>query len=156
MHTVLRIGAWLLLFGATAGVVSDERGGEDHPSRRRVIAYAKSLDVKKLDPSLSSERLDGFLRRALPSVPLRWVSSDCENKPPSFPRPADTPLCASVFANIGGRGLRLHIVVGTHSQPISGTPRIEKLYLIGSSRAGLETIILSSLGELEDQSQVKQ
>ena len=148
MHTIIRVAALLLLLDADGSVARDDRGGEDHPSRRRVIAYAKKLDVKKLDASLSSERLDRFLGRSLPNVPLTWVSSDCENKPPSFPRPPETPLCASVFANIGGRGLRLHVVVGTHGQPIGGTPRVEKLYLIGSPTVGLETIVLSSLGEL--------
>jgi hypothetical protein len=148
MHGVVQFALFVVLLAASPSEPQRNFGGEEHPSRKRVIAYAKSLDVKQLDPSLSSERLDRFLARSLAGVSLRWVSSDCENKPPTFPRPPDTPLCASVFGSLHGRGLRLHIVVGTHARPVSGTPHLEKLYLLGSPKRGRDTVVLSSLSEL--------
>ena len=112
-------------------LAGQDEGGEEHPKRSTVVAYGKRLDVKQLDPALERERLDHFLKRVLPKgTKLTWMSSDCENKPATFPRPPDTPLCVSVTAGAFGGGLRLHVVVGTHSSPIQGAPKLEKLYIL--------------------------
>jgi hypothetical protein len=148
MHGIVRLAPLVLLLACSPSGTARSLGGEEHPSREQVIVFAKGLDVSTLDSSLASERLDNFLARAFPDASIRWISSDCENKPARFPRPPETPLCASVLANVGERGLRIHLVVGTQANPISGTPHLEKLYLLGSPASGRHTIILSSLSEL--------
>jgi hypothetical protein len=115
-------------------VPNDAPGGEEHPARHRVVAYAKRIDVHELDPKLASEQLEHYLFRVLPSTSrIAWASSDCETKPPALPRPPTTPLCASIRANVLGGGLHLEIVVGSDALPINGKPHVEKLYLLGKS-----------------------
>lgn len=148
MQGIVQVLPLLLLLACSRSEPGRNAGGEEHRSREEVVAFAKSLNVSRLDPSLSPERLDHFLARSLPDADLRWTSSDCESKPESFPRGPDTPLCASVLTNVDGRGLRIHIVVGTHERPIDGTPHLEKLYLLGAPASGRDTIVFSSLSEL--------
>jgi len=46
-------------------------------TEEQVIEYSKSIDVKLLDPSLPSQRLDDWLRSGPPHAEiLRWQSAD--------------------------------------------------------------------------------
>ena len=146
----------LTLFLLTCGIRSvpaeSNPGGINHPARAAVIAYAKNLDVATLDASLSSERLEVYLRRVLPhDVMVAWTSSDCDLKPDTFPRPPDHPLCASVRATRGRAELHLEIRTGTHGIPIHGSPTVAVLWLAhatGDRKRPIETEALQSLGEL--------
>jgi hypothetical protein len=61
-----------------------------------VIAYAKSIDVKTLDPSLLSQRLEDWLQSGPPYVHIwYWSMEDtCDLKPGSSS--VDYPLCARI------------------------------------------------------------
>ena len=51
-------------------------------SPKTVIAYAKAIDVATLDPSLSSIRLDEWLRSGAPHLgEAIWEVGDCDLKP---------------------------------------------------------------------------
>ena len=150
LKTAISYTAIVMLFTiALAAGSPTSPGGEEHPRRRQVIAFAKRVDVRTLDRRLPSERLDRFLARVLPSgTKIVWTSSDCENKPPTFPRPAETPLCASIRANVRARSLHFEIQVGTHAVPIVGKPRIEKLYILGAPSTENAVQDLTSLSDL--------
>lgn len=68
-------------------------------AQKQVVAYAKSIDVHTLDPSLPSQHLVDWLQSGPPHVHiLDWIVSDsCDLKEPGalFPD-GDWPICARV------------------------------------------------------------
>src|SRR5262249_51393156 len=114
----------LSLFTLTATLAPSLFAAQKY-DRKKVIAYAKSVDVSQLDGTLRSQRLDEWLRSgATRSDPPDWrVSEDCDLKyGPSGP-PKDAPLCVRVTfgrALAGGRtaGGWAILTVGTRSQGI--------------------------------------
>ena len=130
-NMLLLLCAFLVAASAPLAPADTDAGGEDHPQRAQVIAYAKRVSVRDLDAGLTEdESLERYLQRVLPAdTRIRWTSSDCDLKPSSFPRPADHPLCATVHGYRGGQELRLHIRVGTHGAPITGVPAIVDSWL---------------------------
>jgi hypothetical protein len=98
-------------------------------TEQRVISYAKSLDVSKLDPSLSSQRLDQWLRLGPAYLDtVTWEMSDCDLKPDfSNPNYVES-LCAKVRFKRGDRGGWAIITVGTFRNGISGQPHLEYIF----------------------------
>jgi hypothetical protein len=91
---------------------------------KRVIEYAKSIDVQTLDPSLLSQRLEDWLQIGPPHAHIEsWrVSDTCDLKPDS--PGADYPLCAKIsFDRNGQRGIFL-VQVGTNREGIAGRPQV--------------------------------
>jgi hypothetical protein len=74
-------------------------------TEQRIISYARALDVSKLDPSLSSQRLDQWLRFGPAHLDrVTWEMSDCDLKP-DFSNPKYVaPLCAKVRFRRGSCG----------------------------------------------------
>lgn len=95
-------------------------------TEQRVISYAKALDVSKLDPTLSSQRLDQWLRFGPAHLDtVAWEMSDCDLKP-DFSNPNYVgPLCAKVRFRRGNCGGWAIITVGTFRDGISGVPHLE-------------------------------
>lgn len=98
-------------------------------TQEQVIAYAKSIDVQALDPSLPSQRLEDWLQ----SGPARahigsWrVAHSCDLKDPDVPY----PLCARIsFYREGQNGNRygqygyLLVQVGNSKDGIVGRPQL--------------------------------
>lgn len=97
-------------------------------TQERVIAYAKSIDVKTLDPLLPSQRLEDWLQSGPPHAQIwHWVvASTCDLKPddPGL----DYPLCVKTKFGRKGENGELMVQVGTDRFGIVGTP---KLYGVG-------------------------
>lgn len=93
-------------------------------TREQVIAYAKSIDVWTLDPSLPSQRLEDWLGSGPPRARIgSWsVDETCDLKPDSSS--VDYPLCARIgFSRNGQRGF-LFVQVGTTLTGIVGPPQV--------------------------------
>jgi hypothetical protein len=103
-------------------------------SEKQVINYAKALDVTKLDPTLSSQRLDEWIRSGPAHLGMvTWEMSDCDLKggDPNIP----APLCVKIRFNRDGVGGWVIITVGTFRDGIKGEPRVEDI-LVGSQNGG--------------------
>jgi hypothetical protein len=104
-------------------------------TEQRVISYAKALDVSKLDPTLSSQRLDEWLRLGPAHLDIvTWEMSDCDLKPDSANRNYVAPLCVKVRFQRGKCMGWAIITVGTFRDGISGTPHVEQMFVtVGSN-----------------------
>jgi hypothetical protein len=93
-------------------------------TEKQVIAYAKSIDVRTLDPSLPSQRLEDWLRSGPPHAHIAYWSMDatCDLKPDS--PSADYPLCARIAFSRDGEGGFFLVQVGTTNKGIVGRPQL--------------------------------
>jgi len=94
-----------------------------------VVKYAKSVDVAKIDSTLSSQRLEDWLLRGPARIDeLYWnISQNCDLKGTEPNADGDLPLCVKVGfrrGNTSGFGV---LRVGTLKHGLSGQPAI--LYL---------------------------
>lgn len=94
-----------------------------------VLQCAKSIDVAKLDSTLSSQRLEDWLLRGPARIDeLNWYGSrDCDLKDPEPDADGDLPLCVKVGfrrRNITGFGV---LRVGTLKHGVSGQPAFQYL-----------------------------
>lgn len=93
-----------------------------------VLQYAKSINVAKLDSTLSSQKLEDFLRGPARIDELNWrVSRDCDLKDTKPDAHGDLPLCVKVGfrrGSITGFGV---LRVGTLKHGVGGQPAF--LYL---------------------------
>ena len=94
-------------------------------TQEQMIAYAKSIDVKALDPSLPSQRLEDWLQFGPPQAHiLMWkVQDTCQLKPDPTTT-EDYPLCAEVRVSRNGEAGIILIQVGTLQKGIVGPPRL--------------------------------
>jgi hypothetical protein len=92
-------------------------------TEKQVIAYAKAIDVKMLDPSLSSQRLEDWLRSGPPRAPkVTWLVEDtCWNRP--F-KDQDYPLCAKIEVSRNDQRVRFLVQIGTWHKGIVGPPKL--------------------------------
>jgi hypothetical protein len=104
-------------------------------TEQRIISYAKALDVSKLDPSLSSQRLDQWLQSGPAHLDtVKWEMSDCDLKPDISNPNYVAPLCAKVRFKRGSCGGWAIIRVGTFRDGIGGTPHLEYIFAaVGSN-----------------------
>jgi hypothetical protein len=95
-------------------------------TEKQVIAYAKSIDVKTLDPSLPSQHLEDWLQSGPPHAHILFWEMDatCDLKPddPS----EDYPLCAEVRVTHDGQFGFILVQVGTLKRGIVGPPSIHR------------------------------
>ncbi len=88
----------------------------------QVIAYAKNIDVKTLDASLPSQRLEDWLENGPPHANIRWdVSDTCDNHPY---KDEDYPLCAKIWFSRNGEAGSFLVEVGTRHKGIGGVPQL--------------------------------
>lgn len=110
------------VFAAMALLVCVSAAAQRRYTDTQVIAYAKSIDVKTLDPTLPSERLDDWLQNGPPHAQIEWdVSSTCDNKPW---KNEEYPLCAKVWFKRDGQAGSLLVEVGTNHKGIRGQPQL--------------------------------
>jgi hypothetical protein len=93
-------------------------------TEKQVIAYAKSIDVKTLDPSLPSQRLEDWLQSGPPHAHIGYWSMDdtCDLMPVS-PK-VDYPLCARIGFGRNDKGGFILVQVGTRRRGIVGRPQL--------------------------------
>jgi hypothetical protein len=94
-----------------------------------VLQYAKSIDVAKLDSTLSSQRLEDWLLRGPARIDeLYWnISQNCDLKDPEPDADGDLPLCVKLGfrrGNASGFGV---LRVGTLKHGVSGRPAFQYL-----------------------------
>jgi hypothetical protein len=86
----------------------------------KVIAYAKQLDVSRLDSTLPKQPLDQWMRDSgAPASATKWVLSDCDLKDPAPP----VPLCVKFEVKQGRASILGLIKVGTQHDGVTGQPR---------------------------------
>jgi hypothetical protein len=89
----------------------------------QVIEYAKSIDVKTLDPSLPSQRLEDWLQNEPPRAHVYWrVADTCDLKPDDSAM--DYPLCAKITLSRNGENGEFLVQVGTTRSGIVGHPKL--------------------------------
>lgn len=136
-------------FAVTLSLLFASSAFAQHPyTQEQVIEYAKSLDVRTLDPSLPSQRLENWLQAGPPHVHIwQWIVADtCDLKPDDSD--GDYPLCAKVrFSRTGENGEFL-VQVGTNRSGIVGVP---KLYNNG---IGVYEAVFVKTGSVERLSQL--
>lgn len=117
-------------------------------TQEQVIAYAKSIDVHTLDPSLPSRRLEDWLRSGPPHVQaLHWRDADtCNLKPDE--QSVDYPLCAKITFVRGGEAGEFLIRVGTSKKGIAGPPHLD--YGVGTMETENPLVLTGSSEHLSD------
>lgn len=91
-------------------------------TEKQVISYAKSIDVRTLDHSLASQRLEDWLQFGPPHAHIWWSMEDtCDLKPVSEP---DYPLCARIEFSRNGQGGFFLVQVGTTRKGIVDPPQL--------------------------------
>ncbi|MGA2889579.1 MAG: hypothetical protein ABSE51_16140 [Terracidiphilus sp.] len=109
----------LPLLGASFSPV--EASAQFPYKEQQVIAYAKSIDVRTLDPSLPSQRLEDWLQSGPPQAHIEYWKSDCDLKEPEA---ADNPVCAKIGFSRNGEWGYLLVQVGTSLKGIAGPPQL--------------------------------
>ncbi|HSY03035.1 MAG TPA: hypothetical protein VK819_12805 [Acidobacteriaceae bacterium] len=87
------------------------------------IAYTQSIEVKTLDPSLSSQRLGDWLQSGPPHLKvLKWISDEtCDTRPDAN---IDYPRCVRIEFERGGQAGYFLVLIGTERKGIIGPPRL--------------------------------
>lgn len=92
-------------------------------TEKQLISYAKSIDVKTLDHSLASQRLEDWLQSGPPHARIGWSMEDtCDLKPVSDS--TDYPLCTRIGFSRNGQGGFFLVQVGTTRTGIVGPPQL--------------------------------
>lgn len=98
-----------------------------------VVAYAKKIDVAKLDPTLRSQPLEEWLRLGPARVErLEWRMSDCDLHSDYKEPPNGYPLCVKVVYQRSRVSGWIIVTVGTIHKGILEPPRFE--YAVVSTR----------------------
>ena len=93
-------------------------------TKQQVIAYAKSIDVHLLDPTLPSQRLEDWLQSGPPHAHIwQWIVADTCDLKPDDPD-VDYPLCAKVKFGREGENGEFLVRVGTSRSGIGGAPKL--------------------------------
>jgi hypothetical protein len=92
-------------------------------TEKQVIEYSKSIDVKTLDQSLPSQRLEDWLRSGPPKAELlQWQSDDtCDIRPFAD---GDYPRCVRITFGRGGQSGYFLVQIGTFHKGIIGSPQL--------------------------------
>jgi hypothetical protein len=106
-------------------LVASSASGQLPYTEKQVIDYAKSIDVKTLDPSLPSQRLEEWLQSVAPHAQsLSWLVEDtCWQKPD---HDEDYPLCAHIRIIRNGQLAEFLVEIGTLRKGIVGSPKLSQ------------------------------
>jgi hypothetical protein len=93
-------------------------------TQEQVIAYAKSIDVERLDRSLPSQHLEDWLQSGPPHAHIwRWTVADTCDLKPDDPNQV-YPLCAKVTFSRGGENGEFLVQIGNSRQGVVGVPKL--------------------------------
>jgi hypothetical protein len=116
----------------------------------QVIAYAKAIDVKTLDGSLPSQRLEDWLQGGtVHGHVYSWrVADTCDLKPDGGE--PDYPLCAKIAVGRNGEVGQFLVQVGTTHKGIVGSPQLygEPGYEVGVEE--LDHVHTGAVGRLSE------
>lgn len=110
---------------ATRASAGDEPGAAEAARRdarnQRLIAFAKKVNVRELDPALSQRSFEQWLDDIVGSAAQRrWEVNDCGEQTGGGDS-VDVPLCAEVAITLPGkRTLSISVVVGTSRKGRTG------------------------------------
>ena len=123
------------------------------PSDADLVRYAKRIDVRGLDSSLGSRRLEDWLLSGPPHLKtLEWQKSDCDIKPDG-PEPREGwPLCVKVIMRRSEAPGWLVLMIGTTKAGIQGPPRLRYGVLIRKTATTLGPFV--DVGRLSNLPQV--
>jgi len=117
---------WLILVLA---LFSSSLLAQQRVTEQQVISYAKAIDVAKLDPKLSSQRLDKWLQSGPAHLDrVTWEKSDCDVMPGPPSSNYVAPLCAKVRFFRGDCWGWAIITIGTFREGITGAPHLENIF----------------------------
>jgi hypothetical protein len=92
----------------------------------KIIAYAKQIDVSRLDSTLPTQPLERWMRDSgAPASATQWVLSDCDVKDPEPP----APLCVKFGVTQGKATVVGLVEVGTQRDGVTGDPRLLGMFL---------------------------
>lgn len=124
-------------------------GETSAPNDAHTIAYAKRIDVARLDPRLQTQSLEEWLRLGPARVEkLDWRVSDCDLKPDYEQPPNGYPLCVNVVFQRGRVSGWIIITVGTRRKGVEGVPRFELAVASTQVRDVMRTENAQSLSDL--------
>jgi len=119
----------LMLLSSAALLVASPATANAHYTKQQVVSYAKALDVAKLDPTLTSQRLDQWLQSGPAHLyKITWEMSDCDLKGSDDPTYVG-PLCVKIRLGRDHAGGWILIRVGTFRDGIKGTPTVDLVFL---------------------------
>lgn len=99
---------------------------------RRIIRFARNLDVSRLDHRLRRQSFETWLKSVVGRrASINWEVDDCgeQDGNPSNPINLNPPLCANARAKMAdGNELGIAIAVGSHKKGIGGEPAIFYTY----------------------------
>src|SRR3989442_1000703 len=112
--SILLFSSILVAFGF--GGISAQPGARD----RRIISFARSLDVARLDHRLPHQSFDKWLRSVVGAdARIEWDVDDCgeQDGNPSNPTNRNPPLCANARTKMAdGEEMGIAIAVGSHKR----------------------------------------
>ena len=127
----VRLGALLSVLVSAGALAAGGQQRQKSTTARdaKAIAYAKQLDVSRLDPALPKWPLDQWLRESgVPAKGTRWDVSDGCSQQYSAETEADALLCVQFTIVHGDGGIRGMIQVGTMRDGVTGEPRLWELW----------------------------
>jgi len=121
------------------------------PTEAELIAFAKKIDVAKLDPALASQSLEDWLQLGPARVDrLTWGAGigSCDDKPEGEEPPDGFELCAQIAFRKNGVVGYIRLTLGTTRNGIVEPPKFKYalVYFRPGSGFGLEGI--SKLSDL--------
>jgi hypothetical protein len=127
------IGVVLSVFMSAGVLGADIPGQQQQKSATsrgsRAIAYAKQIDVRRLDPTLPKRPLDQWIRDSgAPPNATRWDVSDGCSQQYDVQTEPDALLCVQFTVVHGNAGIRGMIQVGTMRDGVTGEPRLLELW----------------------------
>ena len=94
-------------------------------AEKEAVAYVKAIDVKTLDSSLLSQRLDDWLQSGPPHIDhLRWMLDETCDLKPDPDLDIDYPRCVRMDFERGGQSGWILILIGTLKKGIIGPPQL--------------------------------
>jgi len=119
-------------------------------TERQVVSYAKGLNVAKLDSTLSSQRLDEWLRLGPAHLEKVTWEISCDLKDPQTPN-SDPTMCVKVRIFRGNVAGWIIITVGTFRAGIRGEPHLDHIFVaFGNGGRAPDSSNLSDLPRLLD------
>ena len=122
--------SWQICVAAV--VLSAASFGQSAITEPKLIAYAKGLDVSRLDPTLPKQPLEKwFSAQGIAEDKRLWRRSDCDLMPnvdkPKEPR----PLCVDFVISVASKaGIIGKIFVGTDQKGIDGPPKFGGMHMM--------------------------
>lgn len=122
---------------------------QPRPDEAKLVAYAKALDVSRLDATLAPQPLAAWIAKlGVPATDVTWRSSDCSLMPDPAKPDEPRPLCVDFIVTIRESHIKGLVVVGTQHKGIEGPARFESMFVIYGPAADPKMASALKLSEL--------